>query len=140
VVVTCNKNYGTPPNSTALASDIGLLASDIGLLAGNACILAPRASRASTWLQSQLWQIALSDSWSVGFTQGVVMRVSSLKTEGWGRNPVSTDRQEERKNVFLTATLPVLQTGSEISLIDMPRCLFNPWTKTFCKEREKGSD
>jgi hypothetical protein len=46
--------------------------------------------------------------------QEVLVRVSSLKKRTAGG--------EERKTVFLTVTLPIFKTESDISPIDMPWC------------------
>ena len=62
-------------------------------------------------------------SWSVVYTQGVVMCVAALTKNGgvWGRNPVSTDKKRE-KLCFLPPREEIFKIESEISLIDIPWC------------------
>jgi hypothetical protein len=50
-----------------------------------------------------------------------MMYVAALKTEGRGRNPVSTDKEIENCVSYRHAK-PVFKIESEISLIDMPWC------------------
>ena len=52
------------------------------------------ALRRGSKINSGNWRCRMS--WSVGCTQGVKMCVVALKTEGWGRNPVSTDKKIEK--------------------------------------------
>jgi hypothetical protein len=49
------------------------------------------------------------------------MCAAALKTEGWGRNPVSTDKKRE-KLCFLPPREEILKIESQISFIDMPWC------------------
>jgi hypothetical protein len=65
------------------------------------CRLVLGALRSGSKTNSGNWRCRMS--WSVGCTQGVVMCVAALKTEGRGRNPVSTDKKIEKLCV-LTAT------------------------------------